>query len=207
MVRKKEKIISKTKKLSKVKQNQQEARRRVEIKRDFRRAFKREHDLKIKSIKESSRYGVTIWEIKAENDSEWVGVRDYETMDELATADIKNMLEWEGLDAIGGLNNWVVSDNFDRDKALEDFDEIIQMDVDEGVFKDYSEAKEHYKDVLDDPSERSIYINKSNYEKYIDYDKVAEDIVRHDGASNSLARYDGRTHETPEEDFVYWREN
>jgi hypothetical protein len=179
--------------------------RNKEIRKDFRRSLKKENNVQIKSFKKGERYDIAVIHIKGKDGSEWVAVRDYETMDELAKADVKEMAESEG--AVNMFAPWVVEDALDKEKMYFEMSELIEDDVEEGVFDSRAEAREHYRRVIDDPEEREVYFPKNTWNKYVDLDELADSVIAIDGATHVLSRYDGQSHETEEFDYVYWREN
>ena len=57
---------------------------------------------------------------------EFIAVKDYETMDELAKEEVKNFAESEG--AVGMYADWAVEDALDTDAMLESMGERIEED-------------------------------------------------------------------------------
>jgi hypothetical protein len=185
-------------------------KRNKAIRKDFRRAFKKEHDLKIESFKSGERYGIACIHIKTKAETqyggqEWIAVKDYEAMDDMAKEEVKAMAESEG--AVNMFSEWVIEDALDKDRMYHDLvDDLLEDDIEEGVFETRAAAREYYREQVDDPEARQVYFPKDKWEDYLDYDELADSVVAVDGATHVLSHYDGASYETEEFDYVYWRD-
>lgn len=89
-----------------------------------------------------------------------------------------------------------IGDGIDAIYDAEDFfDEFV-----ESLDSDYEDSYEWFVDNFGE-SELGYYIENGSLS--IDFDQLAEDVIRYDGRGNSLSSYDGEEHELDDDYYAY----
>jgi len=199
-IRKKEKFVSKGKGSPLVRTKKPE---KLKPKAALKKEFKLKQDLKITNIRSEHWYAVPVYYIDAEDGSEWVAVKSMGDVEEIALDEIKECFDESGTE---GFTSWIIENNLDTDRMFEDLSELMNHDIEEGVFKSEEAAEKFYREMVENPEDRKEFITEDQLKDYVDIDELADEALKADGAGHFLARYDGAIWEM-DNGYVYWRVN